>query len=66
MNGKVKFFDPDKGWGFITRDDGKGDVFIHINDVPRDLTLTQDMPVTFEVEASQKGNGMKAKKVAAL
>jgi CspA family cold shock protein len=31
--GTVKIYNGDKGWGFLTRDDGVGDVFVHVNDL---------------------------------
>jgi CspA family cold shock protein len=50
ITGKVKFFNDTKGYGFITRDDGTGDVFIHRTDLP--ATGTGPFPsrlVPFEI-----------------
>lgn len=54
MNGTVKFFNPDKGYGFIRRDGGQ-DVFVHANDLRKsgivDLTpITTGAKLEFEVE----------------
>lgn len=54
MNGNVKFFNPTKGFGFITAEDGK-DYFVHISDLPDGITLEEDDAVTFEVEQTEKG-----------
>lgn len=56
MNGKTKWFDKKKGYGFITRDDGK-DFFVHYSniDVTGFKTLEKDQPVTFEVKEDAKG-----------
>ena len=35
LAGKCKFFDPEKGWGFITNDDGT-EVFVHYSDILMD------------------------------
>ena len=56
-SGKVKFFNTEKGFGFITPDEGGKDVFVHfraINGTGR-KTLVEGQKVTFEVTEGQKG-----------
>ena len=55
--GTVKFFNVDKGYGFIAPDDGGPDSFVHISAVERSgmATLTRDQRVQFEVEADKRG-----------
>ena len=57
INGKVKWFNPTKGYGFISPNDSTKDVFVHSSAV-RDagLTgLTEGETLTFEVEEGAKG-----------
>lgn len=54
VNGKVKFFDSRKGFGFITMEDGK-DIFVHASNVDEGLTLADDMSVAFEIEQTDRG-----------
>lgn len=52
-SGKVKFFNPEKGFGFITPDAGGKDVFVHKSGTREDLY--EGDKVTFDVEQTPKG-----------
>ena len=56
MNGTVKWFNGDKGFGFITGDDGV-DVFAHYSQINKDgfKTLEEGQKVEFEVVDGAKG-----------
>jgi cold shock protein len=57
LKGKVKWFNPTKGFGFIEREDKEKDVFVHVSAV-RDAGmngLDEGQAVTFDVEDGQKG-----------
>jgi CspA family cold shock protein len=55
--GTVKFFNTDKGYGFIANEDGSGDSFVHITAVERAgmATLNKDQRVSYELETDQRG-----------
>ena len=55
--GKVKWFNDQKGYGFITPDDGSKDVFVHHSVIQGDgfKTLREDQAVEFQVESGPKG-----------
>jgi cold shock protein len=62
MTGIVKFFNGERGYGFIKPDDGGRDVFVHITAVERAglKDLAEGQRITFEVEPDKKGKGPKA------
>ena len=55
-NGTVKWFNADKGYGFITGEDGN-DVFVHFSAIQTDgfKTLEEGPKVTFDEESSDRG-----------
>jgi CspA family cold shock protein len=55
--GTVKFFNADKGYGFIAPEDGSGDAFVHISAVERAglRTLNKDQKVSYELETDRRG-----------
>lgn len=57
MRGKVKWFNDDKGFGFISVDGGGDDVFVHFSAVqmPGRKTLAEGDAVEFDVVKSDKG-----------
>jgi CspA family cold shock protein len=63
VNGKVKWFDEARGFGFI--DTGNGDVFVHASGVLFGLQLEEGDGVTFDVTPDQKSGRNKAINVRA-
>jgi CspA family cold shock protein len=57
ITGTVKFFNADKGYGFIQPEDGSGDAFVHISAVERAVmrTLDRDQRVSYELETDRRG-----------
>lgn len=54
MEGKMKFFDQTKGFGFVTAEDGK-DYFVHISGLEEGATVDEGDDVTFDVEQGDRG-----------
>ena len=53
--GRVKFFNDEKGYGFIVDVDNRESIFVHINNVFNNTPLQENERVTFEVEMGPKG-----------
>ena len=56
-NGTVKWFNGEKGFGFIAPEDGSADVFVHFSAIQSDgyRTLDENQRVEFDVTQGQKG-----------
>ena len=54
MNGTVKFFNGEKGFGFITAEDGN-DYFVHKTGLKEGVTLQDNDSVTFDVTQGDRG-----------
>jgi len=52
-NGTVKFFNSEKGWGFITPDEGGDDIFVHHSSSP--TPLNEGSKVSYELEDGPRG-----------
>ena len=62
QTGMVKFFNGEKGYGFIKPDDGGSDIFVHVSALEQAglQSLNEGQKVSYEVEPDKKGKGPKA------
>ncbi|MEY3552126.1 MAG: hypothetical protein RL735_474 [Pseudomonadota bacterium] len=62
QQGIVKFFNAEKGYGFIKPDDGGPDIFVHVTAVEHAglRSLAEGQRISFEIEPDKKGKGPKA------
>jgi cold shock protein len=60
--GTVKFYNDQKGYGFITPDDGGKDVFVHVTAIERSSLghLAEGVRISFDTEPDKRGKGPKA------
>lgn len=58
MNGTVKWFNEQKGFGFIANDNGGDDVFVHFSSITGDgfKTLNEGQKVSFDTEPDPKNS----------
>jgi CspA family cold shock protein len=66
--GTVKFFNSQKGFGFIVQDGGGPDVFVHISAVERAgmSTLNEGQKISFDVEADRRSGKSAAANLQAV
>lgn len=64
--GTVKFFNVDKGFGFITPEDGGADVFVHVSALDSGGSLREGQQVSYDVGQDRKTGKSKAENVRTI
>lgn len=64
--GTVKFFNNDKGFGFITPENGGPDVFVHISAVAFGVALQDGQQVSYDIGQDRKTGKSKAENVSVI
>jgi CspA family cold shock protein len=66
VNGTVKWFNNAKGFGFITREDGEDDVFVHFRSIEGEGYRTLDEGQAVEFKLVEGPKGLQAEEVAKI
>ncbi len=66
--GTVKWFNAEKGYGFISNDDGGDDVFVHFSAIQADgyKTLSEGQKVTYDTETDSRNGKLRAANVTVI
>ncbi|MGI0524097.1 cold-shock protein [Rhizobium giardinii] len=64
--GTVKFFNGDKGFGFITPENGGTDVFVHVSALQAGSSLSEGQRVSYEIGQDRKTGKSRAENVRVL
>ena len=64
--GTVKFFNVEKGYGFITSEKSGHDVFVHISSLQHGSTLREGEKVTFEIGQDRNTGKLQAENVSVI
>lgn len=66
--GTVKWFNADKGYGFITNDETGEDIFVHFSAIQADgyKSLNEGQKVTFDIEQDERSDKVRAANVVAI
>lgn len=67
-NGTVKWFNAEKGYGFISNDNGGDDVFVHFSAIVSDgyKTLAEGQKVTYDTETDSRNGKLRAVNVTVV
>lgn len=67
-NGTVKWFNAEKGYGFISNDNGGDDVFVHFSAIVSDgyKTLNEGQKVTYDTETDSRNGKLRAVNVTVV
>lgn len=66
MKGKVKWFNAEKGFGFIAQEDGKHDIFVHYSHIIQEGYKSLDEGAEVEFEVVEVDKGLQARNVVKL